>query len=245
MPDERPPDDERPRDPAKWAEPITERKAWRRASLPHRPTADFFDLAEPIVKSRHTIMAYDKLYALWQAARNVADVPGSVAEVGAYRGGSAYFIACALIGFTGAEVPMHVFDTFSGHPGDAITEHDTVHEAGHYGTAKYKKVVAYLSRFGRLQVHQGDVSALLPELRDEMYRLVHIDTNLYKPTRDCLEYFGRRMTAGGVIVVDDYSSENCPGVEKASVEYLRRTPGRFAVWDVRTEQLVLVARGRT
>lgn len=233
------------RDPRRWTPPVGERQEWRGATLPYRPDSAFFDAAEPIVKSRRTIMGYDKLYALWQAAQNVARVPGSVAEAGAYRGGSAYFIASALAAFAGAEVPMHVFDTFQGHPGEAVSEHDTFHGAGHFGTVNYNKVAEYLSPFTRLRVHKGDVSTMLPGLTEDVYRLVHIDTNLYKPTLDCLKYFGPRMSLGGVIVVDDYSAKNCPGVQKAALEYLRDTDLAFAVWDVRTEQLVLAARGRS
>jgi hypothetical protein len=48
------------------------------------------------------------------------------------------------------------------------------------------------------------------------------------------------MSPGGVIVVDDYSSPRCPGVPKATVEYLQKTDVRFRVWDMRTEQLILV-----
>jgi O-methyltransferase len=238
------------RDPAAWvksearfAAGVGKRfeKYWRRPQeLAFRPGAAFFDAAVPIVKSRRTLMAYDKLYVIWQAVRNVAGVSGAAAEIGVYKGGSSYLIASAFISMAGGEVPMHVFDTFEGHPAQAITEHDTFHAAGHFSSTRYKKVVAYLSPFQQLQVHAGDVSVSLPGLAESVYRLVHIDTDLYKPTLDCLDYFGHRMSPGGVIVVDDYSSPRCLGVSKAAVEYLQKTDVRFRVWDMRTEQLILV-----
>jgi hypothetical protein len=55
---------------------------------------------------KRTLLGYDRLYVLWQAARNAAAVPGSVAEIGSYRGGSAHFIAKSFITFTGREVPL-------------------------------------------------------------------------------------------------------------------------------------------
>jgi hypothetical protein len=136
-------------------------------------------------------------------------------------------------------VPMHVFDTFRGHPAEALTEHDTFHGEGQFGSANYNKVAAYLSPFKLLQIHKGDVTALLVDLPESMYRFVHIDTNLYKPTIDCLEYFGRRLSPGGVIVVDDYTSKRSTGVPIAALEYLEKTDLRFHVWDTRTEQLLL------
>lgn len=226
------------RDPANWGSGGLA-KEWRYATTAYRPTAAFFDAAEPIVKSRRTVMGYDKLYAIWQAVHNVARIPGAAAEIGAYRGGSAYFIASTFLSLTGSEVPMHVFDTFEGHPAGAVTAHDSFHGAGHWGGAKYKKVVAYLSTFTQMQIHQGDVTDSLVHLPESAYRFVHIDTNLYKPTLDCLEYFGQRLSPGGVIVVDDYSSPRCTGVPKATLEYLGRTDVRFHVWDTRTEQLLL------
>jgi hypothetical protein len=229
------------RDPAQWERPQN-KKSWRRHGLAFRPDDAFIDAAEPIVKSRRTLMAYDKLYVLWQAVRNVVGVPGAAAEIGSYRGGSAHLIAGAFITLAGGEVPMHVFDTFAGHPAQAITGHDTFHAAGHFSKTNHKKVAAYLSAFRQLEIHRGDVSLSLSGLTESAYRLVHIDTDLYKPTLDCLDYFGRRMSPGGVVVVDDYSSERCPGVPVATVEYLEKTDVRFQVWDMRTEQLVLVRR---
>lgn len=228
------------RDPAAWDSGV--KREWRASRVPFRPGAAFFDAAEPIVTSRRTVMGYDKLYAIWQAVQNVADVPGAAAEVGAYRGGSAYFIASTFLAVTGSEVPMHVFDTFEGHPADAVTEHDSFHGEGQFSKAKYQKVKAYLAPFQRLQIHQGDVSGSLLHLPESAYRFVHIDTNLYKPTLECLRYFGGRMSPGGIIVVDDYSSKRCTGVPIATLEYLKATDLQFQVWDTRTEQLLLVRR---
>ena len=64
-----------------------------KAPVPYRPGPEFFDLANEVAPSKQTLNGYDELYVIYQAVRNVADVPGACAEVGVYRGGSAYFIA--------------------------------------------------------------------------------------------------------------------------------------------------------
>jgi hypothetical protein len=230
----------RPRDPDQW-ETRTIEKYWRSRSLELRPDAAFFEVADPIVMSKRTLLGYDRLYALWQAIRNVAGIDGSVAEIGSYRGGSAFFIASAFVEMTGDRVPMHVFDTFEGHPEQAITQHDPHQQPGQFGATRYEDVCAYLAGFEHVQVQKGDIAAILPALVDTTYRLVHIDTDLYQPTVVCLEYFGRRMARGGVIVVDDYASQKCSGVAKAVSEYLEGTDA-FQAWDLRTEQLILVHR---
>ena len=143
---------------------------------------------------------------------------------------------------TGEEVALHVFDTFEGHPSAAVTTQDANHAAGQFGDTSFDEVTAYLSRFARTRIHRGDVLMTLPDLDETLYRLVHIDTDLYLPTKACLEYFGARLQPGSVVVLDDYSSEKCPGVRAALVEYLERHDDDYHVWDVRTEQLMLARR---
>jgi O-methyltransferase len=229
------------RDPQEWLHrPIDEFRN-PKYQLDYRPSDDFFDLADFVMRHKRTLLAYDRLYIFWQAAANLANVPGSVAEIGSYRGGSAYFIASAFLRMTGSEVPMHVFDTFEGHPAESMSEHDPYHSPGQFQGTQYEKVREYLSRFTELRIHKGDVLHALPQLEESVYRLVHIDTDLYQPTVACLDYFGPRMSPEGVIVVDDYASKKCPGVPKAVSEYLARTD-QFRIWDMRTEQLVLIKR---
>ncbi len=234
------PDEKRPRDPAGWIKRAIEKYRHRTVPQPLYPDDSFFALADEVIHKR-TLLGYDRLYVLWQAARNAAAVPGSVAEIGSYRGGSAHFIAKSFITFTGREVPLHVFDTFEGHPEGAITSHDVLQSAGRFGGTNYDKVRKLLAPFTQLSIHKGDVADQLPHLQEDRYRLVHIDTDLYQPTVTCLDYFGRRMSAAGVIVIDDYGAPKCPGVAKATAEYLGRTKD-FQAWDTRTDQLVLVKR---
>ncbi|MBI3049018.1 MAG: class I SAM-dependent methyltransferase [Acidobacteria bacterium] len=230
---------DRPRDPDQWFRRPMYRKP--RHALEFQPGSAFFELADAVVRRERTLLGYECLYSLWQAVRNVADVPGAVAEIGTYQGGSAYFIASALVAITGGEVPMRVFDTFEGHPVAAITEHDPFHAPGKFSKTRYEDVQAYLSAFRQLEIYKGDVAASLPHLAAAVYRLVHIDTDLYRPTIACLEYFGPCMSPGGIIVIDDYASKKCPGVPKAVSEYMQQTDA-FAAWDLRTAQVALVRR---
>ena len=210
------------------------------SELPYRATPEFFALADRVIAAQRTLLGYDALYVLWQAVRNAASVTGAVVEIGTFRGGSAYFLASAFSALSGVDIPMHACDTFEGHPAEAITDHDHHHKAGFFRETSVEDVRAYLAPFG-VRVHQGEITTTLPLLDETSYRLVHIDTDLYQPTLACLEYFGRRMSPHGVIVVDDYGAPKCPGVPRAVSEYLGRAD-LFDVWDLRTEQVVLVKR---
>lgn len=230
-----------PRDPQEWVHRSMAKYRMARHQIPYRPDAEFFELADSVVIPEATLLGYDRLYVFWQAIRNVVDVPGDAAEVGSFRGGSAYFIAAACLAIIGQPVPLHAFDTFEGHPESAISEHDPFHKPGRFHRTSYERVCQLLAPFPHVHVHKGDVVSLLPSMPEAAYRLVHIDTDLYRPTVACLAYFSSRLSRGGVIVLDDYASPKCPGVLKAAGEFLDGTPG-FQVWDVRTEQLVLVKR---
>lgn len=233
--------EKRSRDPEQWIHRPMEKYRKGKHGLEFRPSEAFFQFADAVVQPKRTLLGYDRLYVFWQAVGNLVDVPGAAAEIGSFRGGSAHFIASAFRHVTGSEVRVHVFDTFEGHPEKAITENDPFHQAGQFSATSYDDVRTYLSEFTQLTVHQGDVSDSLPGLEESAYRLVHIDTDLYQPTVACLDYFGARMSPGGVVVIDDYASRKCPGVPKAVSEYLDRTD-TFQTWDVRTEQLMLVKR---
>ena len=241
VPDKKAREDKRPRDPDRWIRRPIEKYGKRKIAPPLQPGAEFFALADEVVARKRTLLGYDRLYVLWQTIRNVADAPGDVAEIGSYRGGSAHFIAKSFIAFTGHEVPIRIFDTFEGHPAGAITANDEYHTAGQFGRTDFEKVRALLAPFTQLTIHKGDVSASLPHLAESTYRLVHIDTDLYQPTVVCLDYFGDRLCRGGVIVVDDHGAPKCAGVATAVGEYLAQTDD-FHVWDMRSDQLVLVRR---
>ncbi len=233
--------DKRPRDPELWIHRPMEKYRKGKHAFLYRPGPEFFELADPVVQTQRTLLGYDRLYVFWQAVQNVETVPGEVAEIGTYRGGSAYFIASALVAVTGEEVPFHVFDTFEGHPAAAITDQDPFHTAGQFSGTSHDDVKAYLSPYSRLQTHPGDVLTVLPTLAETTYRLVHLDTDLYAPTKACLDYFGARMPSGGVFVLDDYASAKCPGVRAALAEFMEQTDA-YQAWDMRTEQLMLVHR---
>ena len=70
------------RDPQEWmGRPLED---YRRAKfqLEYRPSDAFFELADFVMRRKRTLLAYDRLYVFWQAAANLANVPGAVAEVG-------------------------------------------------------------------------------------------------------------------------------------------------------------------
>ncbi len=71
---------------------------------------------------------------------------------------------------------------------------------------------------------------------------MHLDVDLYAPTRFALDFFDRRLVTGGIVVVDDFRVVSCPGVEQAVEEFLARSPG-YASMPLITGQCLLMRLG--
>ena len=213
------------------------------ANMPPHDNKQFQELARVVKRSQRTMLPKGRLWTLWEAVHNVAHLDGGAAEIGTYRGGTAYFMATAFVEATGHQVPLEVIDTFEGHPEAKFSEYDSdAHkDPSLFTDTSYEEVARYLSPLDRVTVHKGEFSTVAPRLPEQTYRLVHVDVDLYEPTLDCLRYFGPRLVPGGVIVVDDYGSPSCPGVARAAKEYFAANPD-FGTWSPRTKQLVLVRR---
>jgi predicted O-methyltransferase YrrM/uncharacterized coiled-coil protein SlyX len=203
--------------------------------------ARFMEVAQPLVATRRTMLGYDRLFTLWQAAGNTAHLDLPAVEIGTFRGGSAALLAQALKTFAGTERELHVVDTFEGHLDSTFTEHDPELQRGKFRTVSDQDVREYLAGFPRVHVHKGDAASVVRSWPDRQYGLVHLDVDLYRPTLECLEYFGPRLAEGGIMVLDDYEASTCPGVSRAASEYLARMPA-FQTWRLQAEQAVLVKR---
>lgn len=205
--------------------------------------AERFDaLTRECAAEGRTLLGADRLYVLWQAARNASPLGLPAVEVGAFRGGTAAFLARALRDAAGEPVELHVFDTFVGHvAGDVSPGIEPAHSPGRFSEARQADVRAFLSQFPAVHVHAEkfpEGAALLPP---GPVGLVHLDVDLYLPTRATLELLTDRMPPGGIVVVDDFGAAKTPGVRQAVEEFLRASPP-FGIWDVDSEQAVLIRR---
>ena len=52
------------------------------------------------------------------------------------------------------------------------------------------------------------------------YSYVHIDVDLYEPTKESINYFWPKMVYGGVLICDDYGSYKTIGARKAMDDFL-------------------------
>jgi hypothetical protein len=186
-----------------------------------------------------TLLPYRRAYVIWQALINVAKFEGSTMEVGVYRGGGSVFIIKGLRLMNDSKSTHYAIDTFCGHLAHDITSVD-LHEAGHFDDVDFMETYNYLSKVKNIKVLNGSFAKVSEKIIDEKIKFVHLDTDLYKPTLDVLNFITPRLIVGGIVVVDDYNAAKCPGIKMAVQEFLVENLGIFTTWGFGTEQIVLV-----
>ena len=59
------------------------------------------------------------------------------------------------------------------------------------------------------------------------FALVHLDADLYEPTKAGLEYFYDKLEPGGFLILHDYGSPHWPGVLRAAQEFFANKPEKL------------------
>ncbi|MFZ5811827.1 MAG: TylF/MycF/NovP-related O-methyltransferase [Thermodesulfobacteriota bacterium] len=190
----------------------------------------FGELAGQVIRKRLTLLHYDRLHTLHSLIADLfgpgSRIEGAVAEVGVYKGGSLFFMASLLAALGRDDVPLHGFDSFSGHDAQDIEPSlEPIHTPGLFGDTLFENVVAALAPWPAVRLHKGRFQDTCQGLDRDRFAFVHLDADLYAVTRDALRFFGPRLAVGGVIVLDDYGFNTTPGVVKAAQEFLAATPG--------------------
>jgi O-methyltransferase len=172
----------------------------------------------------------EKLYNTLQFFKAAAGSGGNIAECGVFRGLSAY-VFCryrrrAQPGFTGHGFSL--FDSFEG-LSTPTTEDEIRERGGGSIDSKFRQKGAFqggleivrkaLKDFPDVAYHPGWIPLIFQAVPDAQYSFVHIDVDLYEPTKGAIEYFFPRLQPGGAIVCDDYGFLHWPGAKHAMDEY--------------------------
>ncbi len=168
----------------------------------------------------YTFLGPDRLFMLWQYARAARTLAGDVAEVGVYRGGSAKLLAAA---FAGSGKSIHLFDTFAGMP-EVTPELDGDYRTGDFADTSLEAVRRLFAPDDPVYWHAGVFPQTADPVKDRQFCFVYIDVDIYRSTKDCLEFFYPRLVPCGCFMLDDYQSVKAPGVKQAVTEFLRGKP---------------------
>ena len=135
-------------------------------------------------------------------------VKGDVAEVGVYEGGTALFL-CDWMRGSGKE--LYLFDNFLGFQPTAEDYPLGIPEGWYEGGEE--KVRDLFKDEEKVHIVTGNCVETIKGFEDKTFCFVHLDLDLYAPTKACLKFFLDRMIEGGVIMVHDY--RELVGVTKA------------------------------
>ncbi|RLC88833.1 MAG: hypothetical protein DRJ03_00930 [Chloroflexi bacterium] len=146
-------------------------------------------------------------------------VAGEIWECGVFNGGS----LCLLL----ANRPdpsrfVRAFDSFEGLP--ETSEHDNYYQKGGFGNADYDNLMGVVSLFENVEVRKGFIPETFAGLEESKIAFALIDVDIYQSYLDCLEFIYPKVSAGGVIVFDDYNINKCKGANVAVDQFLKHKP---------------------
>lgn len=168
--------------------------------------------------------------------RRITNLPGAVIECGVFKGNSLFrFIKFRALFENAFSRPIFAFDTFGSFPDAGFAEDYEIRarfiaEAGDSSISQEELtgLLEGLHLHQNVQLIKGDILetvpvflAQRPELR---IALLHIDVDLYEPTRAALEAFYPRLVRGGIAILDDYGA--FPGANKAIEDFFADRPER-------------------
>jgi len=157
-----------------------------------------------------------KILGQYDIYRRIVGLPGAVVEAGVFKGASLIRLATFReVAESPYSRPIIGFDAFGTFPGQAdapdaayITRFEAASGTG-IPVGELEKALAHKG-FRNIELVEGDVTETLPayleghpELR---VALLHIDVDVYAPTRRVLDLLWDRVVRNGVVMLDDYGT---------------------------------------
>jgi len=169
---------------------------------------------------------HDRRFNLFNLAKLVRDLEGDTAECGVYRGAGSYLILKSAFSL---DSEHFIFDSFEGlsDPSDAdVPESSGVVAWKQEDLSVPKNIVENnLQEFSKyIRYFRGWIPSRFDEVSHRKFRFVHVDVDLYEPTRESIEFFYSRLVKGGLLVCDDYGFRTCPGATRAMNEFFNDKP---------------------
>lgn len=195
-----------------------------------------------MVKRVHSVMPYSLVgfggleVTDWAARAMIADgIEGDYAELGVARGGCAALLAMQIAKSEASPRKLWLFDSYEGlpdpgandyvdHTNTATGDHIRPLPKGSCRGALEEVQWLLFDKFGlsrdRIEFVKGWFESTVPETAHTLGNLavLRLDGDWYESTRICLVHLYKKVSDGGVVIIDDYDS--CAGSKRAVDEYL-------------------------
>jgi hypothetical protein len=200
---------------------------------PIPPDFDAATRATIAAAAPYTMTSIERIAALRNAVLYLVRhaIPGDIVECGVWRGGSMMAAARTLLEAGDTSRDLWLYDTFEGmvapRQQDRRRDGATATELQQRGesflnVAPLEGVRAVMDTVGypRERIHyvKGKVEDTIPAEIPDVIALLRLDTDWYESTRHELTHLFPRVSAGGVLIVDDYGYWQ--GQRQAIDEYL-------------------------
>lgn len=182
-----------------------------------------------------------KFIAHYEIYKSVQNVPGNIVELGVFRGDSLIRFGQLSEIFNTYDRSMEVigFDNFSGFPSfhekDGKRDESEFKVVGGWSSSDYREDLyniidafdhdRFVPQKPRIKLVEGDILETVPQYcldnPGTKIRLLHLDADLYEPTKVALEYFWDSLSVGGVLLLDEYGFDLYPGEAAAVDEFFR------------------------
>jgi O-methyltransferase len=149
---------------------------------------------------------------------NTKNLQGSVAELGVYKGQFAQYIHQYFI-----NRKFYLFDTFEGFDSrDKNTELSKNFSAANqdFSNTSVDLVLSKMKQPENCIVCKGYFPATAEHITDE-FVFVSIDTDLYEPIYEGLQYFYNKLVSGGYIFIHDYNNDGYKGAKQAVQKFCK------------------------
>lgn len=173
----------------------------------------YYRVVEP-----RTLVSADRCYVLYRLLLQSLSVEGDVWECGVYQGGTAAMMAAVLGDQQGKKQgtpakTLYLFDTFEGMPETDAAE--DLHAKGDFSDTSAEAVAQFVGHAELCVIRKGFIPQTFAGLESARIALAHIDVDIHRSVKDCLEFIWPRLSRGGFIVCDDYGFPSCPGARVA------------------------------
>src|SRR6266540_4018552 len=139
------------------------------------------------------------LFNLYQLASAVRHLPGDIAEVGVYKGGTGRLLAQV---FAGTGKKIFLFDTFAGMP-DAVDPTVEDWKPGDFADTSLEAVRAAVAPWPEVSCVPGRFPETADAVAGRRFCLAHVDVDIQQSVRDCCDFFYPRLVPGGMLVLDE------------------------------------------
>ncbi len=176
--------------------------------------------------------SFDRKYTIREFLKLTERLSWDTVETGGYKWATSHLILENI----SPKKTHHIFDSWEwlSKPGKEDGDY-----WGENSLTTWEDIIREnLKSFKNVRFYKWWIPEKFHELNNKGISFLHIDVDLYEPTRDSLAFFYPLLQSGWIIVCDDYGFITCPGARKAMDEFAKKE--NLTILDLTTGQGIII-----